>query len=412
MVWSSATKRNALLLSGVTMAIASIDVAIIGGAVIGSSVAYHLAQRDDFDGRIAVFEKDPSYQHCASALSAASIRQQFSSAVNIDISLYGIDFLRNIGELLEVDGENPRVDLIEGGYLFLATHDKRSILEENHVLQQKMGADIGFLDADALKVKFPWLNTSDLSAGCYGLSGEGWFDGYGLMQAFRRKARSLNVPYEPYQVVHLEKIIGGSWILTLSNGKRVEAGVVVNAAGASGGARICMEAGFEAPVHSKKRMIFTFECRDAVPGLPLLIDPNGTYVRPEGTGFICGSAPDEEQDPDCFDYEVDYSFFEEHLWPTLANRIPAFEAIRPGAAWAGHYDVNLFDHNAFTGPVPGIEGFYLALGFSGHGLQQSPAVGRGLAEHIVTGRYETLDLSELGVERLVANRPLLERNVV
>ncbi|KZL16334.1 FAD-binding oxidoreductase [Pseudovibrio sp. Ad26] len=394
------------------MAIASVDVAIIGGAVIGSSVAYHLAQRDDFKGSIAVFEKDPSYQHCASALSAASIRQQFSSAVNIDISLYGIDFLRDIGSLLEVDGEQPRIDLVEGGYLFLATPDKRSILEENHALQQKMGADIGFLDTDALKAKFPWLNVSDLSAGCHGLSGEGWFDGYGLMQAFRRKARSLNVPYEPYQVVHLEKIMGGSWILTLSNGEQVEAGVVVNAAGASGGTQICMEAGFEAPVHSKKRMIFTFECRDEVSGLPLLVDPNGTYVRPEGTGFICGSSPDEEQDPDSFDYDVDYSFFEEHLWPTLANRIPAFEAIKPGAAWAGHYDVNLFDHNAFTGPVPGIEDFYIALGFSGHGLQQSPAVGRGLAEHIVTGRYETLDLSELGVERLTANNPLIERNVV
>ncbi len=234
------------------MAVASVDVAIIGGAVIGSSVAYYLAQRDDFKGRIVVFEKDPSYQHCASALSAASIRQQFSSAVNIDISLYGIDFLRNIGDLLAVDGDKPRIDLVEGGYLFLATPDKRSILEENHALQRKMGADIGFLEADALKAKFPWLNVSDLSAGCHGLSGEGWFDGYGLMQAFRRKARSLNVPYEPHQVVHLEKIIGGNWILTLSNGEQVEAGVVVNAAGASGGTQICMEAGFEAPVHSKK----------------------------------------------------------------------------------------------------------------------------------------------------------------
>ncbi len=394
------------------MAIASVDIAVIGGAVIGSSVAYHLARRDDFKGSIAVFEKEPSYQHCASALSAASIRQQFSSAVNIDISLHGIDFLRNIGELLEVDGDKPRIDLVEGGYLFLATSDKLSILEENHALQQKMSADISFLEADALQTKFPWLNTSDLSAGCHGLSGEGWFDGYGLMQAFRRKARSLGVPYEPQQVVYLEKIVGGSWILTLSNGEQVEAGVVVNAAGASGGAQICMEAGFDVPVHSKKRMIFTFECREEVLNLPLLVDPNGTYVRPEGTGFICGSSPAEDQDPDCFDFEVDHSFFEDHLWPTLANRIPAFEAIKPGASWAGHYDVNLFDHNAFVGPVPGIEDFYIALGFSGHGLQQSPAVGRGIAEHIVTGGYETLDISELGVERLVANRPLIERNVV
>lgn len=394
------------------MGIASVDVAIIGGAVIGSSVAYHLAMRDDFKGSIAVFEKDPSYQKCASALSAASIRQQFSSAVNIEISLYGIEFLRDIGERLQVDGDKPRIDLMEGGYLFLATPDKRRILEDNHALQQKMKADIGFLDADALKAKFPWLNTEDLSAGCHGLTGEGWFDGYGLMQAFRKKARALGVPYEPYEVVHLEKIIGGSWLMTLANGEQVEAGVVVNAAGASGGAQLCMEAGFDAPIHTRKRMIFTFECREPVPNLPLLIDPNGTYVRPEGHAFICGSSPDPENDPDCFDFDVDYSFFEDHLWPTLARRIPAFEAIKPGAAWAGHYDMNLFDHNAFVGPVPGIEDFYVAVGFSGHGLQQSPAVGRGLAEHIVTGRYETLDLSDLGVDRLVHNRPLIEQNVV
>ncbi|KZL19505.1 4-methylaminobutanoate oxidase (formaldehyde-forming) [Pseudovibrio axinellae] len=394
------------------MAIASVDVAIIGGAVIGSSVAYHLAQRNDFKGTIAVFEKDPSYQRCASALSAASIRQQFSSSINIDISLHGIDFLRNIGELLEVDGDKPRIDLVEAGYLFLATTDKRSILVENHALQQSKGADIGFLEAHALKAKFPWLNVSDLTAGCHGLSGEGWFDGYGLMQAFRRKARSLGVPYEPVQVVHLEKIMGGSWILTLSNGEQMEAGVVVNAAGASGGMQICLEADLNIPIHSRKRMIFTFECREEVPNLPLLIDPSGTYVRPEGAGFICGSAPAEANDLDCFDYDVDYTFFEEHLWPTLANRVPAFEAIKPGAAWAGHYDMNLFDHNAFVGPVPGIEDFYIALGFSGHGLQQSPSVGRGIAEHIVTGHYETLDLSELGVERLGRNKPLIERNVV
>ncbi|SDR25715.1 FAD-binding oxidoreductase [Pseudovibrio sp. Tun.PSC04-5.I4] len=394
------------------MAIASVDVAIIGGAVIGSSVAYHLAQRDDFKGTIAVFEKDPSYQRCASALSAASIRQQFSSAINIDISLHGINFLRNIGDILEVDGDKPRVDLVEGGYLFLATPDKRSILEENHALQQKMGADIAFMEPDALLANFPWLNVSDLAAGSHGLSGEGWFDGYSLMQAFRRKARSLNVPYESAQVEHLEKIMGGNWILTLSNGEQVEAGVVVNAAGASGGMKICLEADLDIPIHSRKRMIFTFECREEVPNLPLLIDPTGTYVRPEGAGFICGSAPAEIDDLDCFDYDVDYSFFEEHLWPTLATRIPAFEAIKPGAAWAGHYDMNLFDHNAFVGPVPGIEDFYLALGFSGHGLQQSPAVGRGIAEHIVTGGYESLDLSELGIERLGINKPLIEKNVV
>ncbi|WP_102868191.1 NAD(P)/FAD-dependent oxidoreductase [Pseudovibrio exalbescens] len=391
------------------MAREHVDVAIIGGAVMGSSIAYHLAAHDGFDGRVMVIEKDTSYQRCASALSAASIRQQFSAPINIEISLHGIQFLRAIGEHLSIDGEVPQIDLNEGGYLFLANDKTRTILEQNHRLQTQLGADIAFLDRPALQEKFPWLNTEDLVAGCHGLSGEGWFDGYGLMQAFRRKARSLGVPYKNQAVTRLQRREDG-WHIELTSGEIVLADKVVNAAGASGGATLCAQVGLDLPVHCKKRMIFTFECRDRIEGLPLLIDPTGAYVRPEGSQFICGSAPFE--DPDCTDFEVDHTFFEDFLWPTLANRIPKFEAIKAGAAWAGHYDMNLFDHNAFIGPVSGLDGFYLALGFSGHGLQQSPAVGRGLSEHIVGGRYETLDLGPLGLDRFYDNQPLREVNVV
>lgn len=159
-------------------------------------------------------------------------------------------------------------------------------------------------------------------------------------------------------------------------------------------------------------MVFTFECRDPVTNCPLLIDPSGVYVRPEGRGFICGSAPPPDQDPDSDEFEVDHSFFDDVIWPVLAARVPAFEQIKVGRAWAGHYDLNLFDHNAFIGRVPGFENFYIANGFSGHGLQQSPAVGRGMSELIVYHGYRTLDLSPLGLERMTQNAPLLERNVV
>lgn len=387
------------------------DVAIIGGAVIGSSIACQLASRDDFTGRIVVIEADPSYQICASARSAASIRQQFSSAINIEISLFGIEFLREIGERLEVSGDRPVIDLHEGGYLFLATPDKESILGENHALQSRLGANTVFLKQEALQTKFPWLQVDDIASGCHGLTGEGWFDGYGLMQAFRKKARSLGVDYIAAKAEMLTRE-GTGWRISLSNGDTISSASVVNAAGASGGAELCRQAGLEIPIRSKKRCVFSFDCRDELPLFPLLIDPNGTYARPEGTGFICGSAPHEENDPDSDDFEVDYGLFEEHIWPTLAARVPAFEAIKPGRAWAGHYDMNLFDHNAFVGAVPGIDGYYLALGFSGHGLQQSPAVGRGMAELIATGGYETLDLSPLGIERFFENKPLIERNVV
>ncbi|MCX2724555.1 NAD(P)/FAD-dependent oxidoreductase [Roseibium salinum] len=387
------------------------DVVIIGGAVMGSSTACHLAQRGDFSGRIVVVEADPAYETCASARSAASVRQQFSSAINIEISLYGIRFLREIGIALEVNGERPTIDLHEGGYLFLATPDKVGILEENHTLQQQLGADIGFYDPAGLKAKFPWLEVSDLAAGCHGLSGEGWFDGYGLMQAFRRKARALGVDYLAARA-EVEPDGTGAWRISLSSGETLSAPVVVNCAGAAGGTEICRQAGLDVPIVPRKRCVFTFECREKLEKFPLLIDPSGTYVRPEGTGYICGSAPPADRDPDCSDFDVDHALFEEYIWPVLAARVPAFEAIKPGAAWAGTYDMNLFDHNAFIGAVPGLDGFFLALGFSGHGLQQAPAVGRGLAELIATGAYQSLDLSPLSIERLAANKPIVERNVV
>lgn len=390
------------------------DVAIIGGAAIGSSLAFHLAQRGDIRGRILVIEADPTYQICASARSAASIRQQFSSPINIQISLHGVDFLRSADEHLSVEGEPPLIELKEGGYLFLATPEKDKILQHNHAVQIAQGADIALYSAEELKSKYPWLETGDLSMGCHGTTGEGWFDGYGLMQGFRRKARSLGVEYLSAMAETIAPQ-GDGWSVTLSNGETIVAGALVNCAGASGGAALCRQVGLDIPIHARKRCIFTFECKENLPDFPMLIDPTGTYVRPEGpNGYICGWAPPEDRDPDAEreDFEVDYPLFEEHIWPTLAARIPAFEAIRPGRAWAGQYDMNMFDHNAFVGAVPGQKNLYLALGFSGHGLQQSPAVGRGLAELIGTGSYQSLDLGELSLERFFNMAPIVERNVV
>lgn len=387
------------------------DVVIVGGAVTGSSTAYHLAANPDFRGRVLVIEKDPSYQRCASALSAASIRQQYSSAINIEISLFGIEFLRSIGERLSVNGEQPHIDLHEGGYLFLAGEQGKSILAENHALQTRLGADIIFMEPDALQARFPWLNVDGVAAGSWGQSGEGWFDGYGLMQAFRRKARALGVDYRNATATGLSLGDGRVTSVQLSDGATISCGAVVNAAGA-GGAALARAAGIQIPIHNKKRMIFTFDCRENLASFPLLIDATGVYARPEGKGFICGSAPPPEQDPDSEEFEVDYNFFDEVVWPVLAARVPAFERIKPGRAWAGHYDMNMFDHNAFVGAVPEPGNFYLANGFSGHGLQQSPAIGRGLSELIIYGRYTTLDLTALSFTRFLEGHRLIEKNVV
>lgn len=387
------------------------EIVVIGGAVTGSSIACHLAERLGSGERVRVLEKDPSYAHCATALSAGSIRQQFSTPVNVAISLYGIDFLREIGARLGGDGSRPDVGLVEGGYLFLGSPAGVPALAENHRVATSLGADIAFLERAALSATFPWLSTDGIAAGTFGRSGEGWFDGWGLMQAFRARARALGVVYEPAEAVALESAGGRIAGVRLADGGAIACDAVVLAAG-TGTAALAAGVGIDLPVRSRKRFVFTFDCRETLPRFPMLIDPSGVYVHPEGAGYLCGLSPPDAEDPDCVDFEVDHGWFEERIWPVLAARVPAFEAIRPGRAWAGHYDMNLFDRNAFVGALPGFENLFVANGFSGHGLQQAPAVGRGLAELITGGRYATLDLSALGYDRYLRDRPLVEHAVV
>ena len=386
------------------------DVVIIGGAAHGASAAYHLAA-SGFGGRVALIEKDPAFRYAATALSAGSIRQQFSTAINIEISLYGVEFLKNIGTLLAVDGERPEIGLHERGYLFLATEAGAATLRRNLALQTKLGADIRYLDRTGLADRFPYVAAADIAAGCWGRTGEGWFDGYVLMQALRRKARALGVELRTGDVAAIAEAGGRATGVRLGDGTRIAAGAVIVTAG-TGTPALVEALGIPLPVATRKRFVFSFACRTPMPGFPMLIDPSGLYVRPEGNIYISGSAPPPDKEPPATDFEVDHGFFEETMWPILAARVPAFAEIKPGRAWAGHYDMNFFDHNAIVGPLPGIADLLIATGFSGHGLQQAPAVGRGLAELVMHGRYVTLDLSPLGYQRVATGQPLREENVV
>ena len=390
----------------------SYDVVIGGGAVMGSSTAYHLAAHPGFSGRILVVDKDMTYRQAASSLSLSSIRQQFSSPINIRVGLYGVVFLRQARDLLAVNGEAPDLSLTENGYLYLASEAGAPILAANHATQIAEGADILLLTPDALQARFPFLNGEGIAAAAWGRSGEGWFDGYMLTQAFRRKARSLGVAYREGEIASIEREGGRIAAVRLASGERIVCGAFVNAAGASGAAQLARLMGAEIPVHSRKRCVFLFSAKERIAKCPLVIDVSGAYVRTEGESYICGISPPEAEDPDSDDFDVIWPQFEDIIWPALAHRIPAFENLRPGRAWAGHYDLNVFDHNAIVGRLPEVANGYLASGFSGHGIQQSPAVGRGLAELIAQGRYATLDLSDFAYERIAAGRPIMERNVI
>ena len=399
------------------------SIVIVGGAAMGSSVAAHLLADPAFRGGVRVVEKDPTYRLAASALSAASIRQQYSQPVNIAMSLYGIAFLREIAAHLGVDGERSDLGLHEGGYLYLAADRAAAArLAANHAVQVGAGADVVLLDPTGLAARFPWLETSGLALGAYGQTGEGWFDGWALLQGFRRKARSLGAQYVQDEVVGLDvegdRIVG----VELGSGSRLACDVLVDCAG-SGGPAVAAMAGVEIAVQAKRRSVFSFTAAP-LPDAPLLIDTTGVWMRPESRPrggsqtFIAGWSPPAAIDPDWADadpasQEVDWPLFEEVVWPALAARIPALAELRPGRAWTGPYDMNLVDHNALIGPAPGLPNLILCNGFSGHGLQHSPAVGRGIAELLIHGAYRTLDLSDLDPRRLMPGGvPLLERNVI
>ena len=388
-----------------------VDVLIVGGAVVGSAAAYFLSAQTGFKGSVLVVEKDFTYKQSATARSAASIRHQFSTPENIRMSQFGTHFIQNIGDYLAVDGEVPDLGFHEGGYLFLATPAGRDVLEANHRVQRSLGVDVALLAPAQLQVRFPWLNTSDLSAGSLGLSGEGWLDAFGLMQAFRRKAVSLGAEYQQAQVSAVQRAGRAITAVTLSDGATVNCGMVINAAG-TGASALARSAGIFLPVQSRKRCVFFFSTPAEVSQCPLVIDPSGAYFRPEGSGFICGISPPDDQDPECFDFEVQHGLFDDVLWPTLAARVPGFEAARVQNAWAGHYDVNTLDHNVILGAHPEVDNLLFANGFSGHGIQQSAAAGRALSELVTFGSYRTLDLSAMGWARVVERRPLLEVNVV
>uniref|UniRef100_A0A8C6JQJ1 FAD-dependent oxidoreductase domain-containing protein 1 n=2 Tax=Melopsittacus undulatus TaxID=13146 RepID=A0A8C6JQJ1_MELUD len=417
------------------------DVVVVGGGVVGWSVAYWLkaleARRHGM--RVLVLERDPTYSRASTVLSAGGIRQQFSLPENIHMSRFSASFLRNINEYLGVPNEPPvDIQFQPSGYLFLASPQDAEGLEATVKVQREEGVQVTLLSPAQLKDKFPWIDTEDVAVASYGLEDEGWFDPWTLLTALRRKAMSLGVlscagevrgfvtsaedlmpPRGPDPLSARIKRIHVYMQDSLEY-QPVTCAIVVNAAGAWAG-ELLETAGLpEAlrqplPIQPRKRYIFSWHCHDG-PGLscPFLIDTTGAYFRREGIAgnYLGGMSPPEEEEPDPSDLSVDHSYFQEQVWPRLARRVPAFSSLRPGSSWAGYYDHNSFDRNGVVGAHPRLSNLLVAAGFSGHGLQHAPAAGRALAELVLKGRYETLDLSRLGWSRLVQREPLVEGGVV
>ena len=382
---------------------------------MGAATACFLAR--DHGAAVTLVERDTSFARASSSLSASSIRQQFSTEVNIALSRWSLQFLRRVEDELAVGDERPAIGLVEPGYLYLARADTQAQMRAAHARQRAAGADVVLLEPAALRARFPWLATDDLALASWGASGEGWFDGPALHRAFLRQARAHGARLVSGEVAALlalgEQVQG----VRLADGSCLAADATVLCAG-GWSARLAASLGLHWPVRPRKRDVFVLDSPAELPGCPLLIDPSGVWCRPEGRGFLAGAPPRPVEaggpgDPDEPDLQaIDHALFDEVIWPVLAARVPAFEALRVRSAWAGYYEMNDFDHNGLAGEVPGWTGLWTACGFSGHGMQQAPAVGCALAGAISGAPSPAPSIEPLSPKRLARGEPLVELNVI
>lgn len=388
-----------------------IDVLVIGGGVMGASVAFWLTRMQP-GMSVLVVEQDPSYAFAATALSVASIRQQFTTAVNVEISRFGIGFIRDIAGHLGPQGGIASLGLKENGYLFVTGNaDAAVLMQEVAEMQRGLGATTEVLTPSGIKAKFPWMEVGDLVAGSFGPQGEGWFDNMGLLSGFRAAAKAQGARFIRDRVTGVD--VAGDRVagVVLEKGGRVACAAAVNAAGTRA-ADVMRMVGLDLPVEPRKRTVFVIDAPNARhPDAPLLVDA-GFYLRPEQHHWITATVPQNDGPCAADDFEPDLHLFEDVIWEQLYGRSTGFDAVKVIRHWVGHYDYNTLDQNAILGPHPAVPNLYLMNGFSGHGLQQSPAVGRGVAEHILTGGWQSLDLSNLSVGRVVLGEPFLERAVV
>lgn len=392
---------------------ASYDVVIIGGAMIGSSCAWFLSANPDFNGSVLVVERDPTYEFTSTAHTNSCIRQQFSNEVNVRISQFGAEFIKNFRERLGGDPAIPEIILQSYGYMYLADNEAfADVLRDNQVIQAKCGAATKIMNRDEIAAAYPFYNLEDIIIGSHNLVDEGYFDGGTMFDWWKRTARKNGVEFIHNEVVSIEREGSHVKSVTLQSGTVVNAGTVINASGPRAAVTSAM-LGLPLPVEPRRRYTFIFAAEQPLDrDLPLTIDPSGVHMRSDGAYYLCGCPPEDDTAVAFDDFEMDHDIWESKLWPVLANRVPAFEAIKLVNAWVGHYAFNVLDQNAIIGPHPEVDNFIFVNGFSGHGFQQSPAMGRGVSEIVTYGEYRTLDLSQLGYERVVANRPFLERAVI
>lgn len=395
---------------------AAYDVVIVGGAIMGASTAWFLMDNPDFQGRVLVVERDPSYENTSTMTTTSCIRQQFSTALNVKVSQFAADFIKNLKMHLRGAEHAPDLSIKSFGYMYLADNDAfADVLRTNQKVQVQAGAATRLLTPADIARDFPFYALDDIVLGSLNTVDEGYFDATAMFDALRRASRDRGVEYVSNEVVAMTRNSGGTRVesVTLKTGEVISCGQVANASGPRAD-RTARMAGIDLPVEPRKRYSWIFKAEQPLTSeLPLTIDPSGLHIRENGGGTYQVGAhfgPDPRVDYD--DFTLDHSLWENEAWPIIATRIPQFEAIRLQSTWAGHYAMNVFDHNAIMGPHDVVGNFVFLNGFSGHGIQQAPAMGRGTAEWLIYGEYRALDLSPFNYSRIPTGQPIVEKAVI
>lgn len=392
------------------------DVVCVGGAVMGSAVAYFLTENPDFDGTVAVVEANTSYEFCSTSRAQNSIREQFSQPLNIKISQFGLDFIDDFHNLTEVDGQSPELNYRGTGYLFLATDDDLlNSLTRQMSAQHAEGAHTTMLSPSEVEEQFPYMDASTIAGARMGSMREGSFDGWAFFQGFRQRAIANGATFIRDTVVGIGTSTGGNRKVTsveLQSGRSLQCGFVINTAGTRA-KQVTDMVGLTLPVEPRARTSFVFDCRTPIEhNVPLTITPEGVHFRREQQHYMTGGVPTDDSAIASDDWRAREDEFEEQIWPVVAKYIPAFDRISKVTSWGGQYAYNTLDHNLIIGPASTLANFFFANGFSGHGLQQGPAVGRAISELVTYGEYRSLDLSPLGYQRVEENRPFTEDVVI
>jgi FAD-dependent oxidoreductase domain-containing protein 1 len=383
------------------------DVAIVGGGIIGSSAAYFLKTLVP-SLSVCVIEPDPTYEFSSTVRASGGARRLFSCPENIEMSNFSIDFIKRFPQNMAVDGREAPVDWVEGGYLFIVPPEAMPMLEAHALRQRAHGCDIDLLTPAQLKERFPSMYVGDLGGGAHSPR-DGWCDPHGLLQGTRRKAASLGAVYIQDRVVALSKSGSSVSEAALASGVGVRAAAFVNAAGAWAG-RICGMIGMPLPVAPMRRFEHYFTAGGRIERLPYVKDIERLAFRSEGAGFSGGLV--DANEPRGFNFEVDHQYFERVVWPAVAHRFPVFEAAKCHRTWSGLYEQCELDGNPIIGNWKGrLDNFYVVGGFSGHGMMHAPAAGRGIAELIITGTFQSIDLGRLGYRRVARGEPYPEEGI-